>query len=124
MPNWDIDDLPERYREQVIALEEKRKHLFNNEYEFELAVIEHAKLHGWEVYSIPDSRRATSSGYPDLTLAHAASGTLLFRELKHGANTTSERQNVWLDSLKACGADAAVWHSEDWLDIAKQLIKK
>ncbi|MEM0143515.1 MAG: hypothetical protein QXL94_06150 [Candidatus Parvarchaeum sp.] len=42
---------------------------FKYESEFKSWLISVAKHHGFRVYSIPDSRRASDSGFPDLVLA-------------------------------------------------------
>jgi len=62
----------------------------------------------------------TGSGdsWPDLTLCKG--DRLLFRELKAGAQVTSEQQ-AWCDALAAAGQDWTVWRPCDWYVIEATL---
>lgn len=77
------------------------------------AVSDLAKWAGFLVYSIPDSRRATSAGYPDLTLCHTRTGRLIHVELKTDKGRISVEQHVWL-RLLAMQGEAYVWREADW----------
>ena len=83
------------------------------EAQFQAAVTHAAQLLGWRVYSIPDSRRATSRGYPDLTLHHRAHG-LVFAELKTETGRRSTDQAAWLADLTHTGHRAYLWRPSDW----------
>ena len=85
-----------------------------SERDLQRAVMDLAALKGWKPYSIPDSRRATSAGYPDLTLARP--GRLVFAELKAHRGRLSPAQYDWLGTLKSAGAEVYVWKPEQWLD--------
>lgn len=78
------------------------------------AVTDLARRLGWLVYSIPDSRRATAKGYPDLTLVHSKTGRVLFREMKTDSGRITPEQHLWLRLLSLQG-DAGVWRTQDLL---------
>lgn len=90
-----------------------------SERQFQALVIELARLEGWEVFSLPDSRRVTSSGFPDLVIIHPP--RILFRELKTEKGKLSERQVKWLKELNECQVDAGVWRPSDWETIKETL---
>lgn len=77
-----------------------RPHDLETERGFQDAVIALFRLHGWLVYHVPDSRRATSNGYPDLTMVHPTHG-LIFAELKTAKGKTTGDQDGWLADLRA-----------------------
>jgi len=80
---------------------------------FQVAVIEFARLHSWLVYSIPDSRRATAAGFPDIFAVR--DGRALAWELKTMRGRLRPDQRAWLDALGAVpGIDAAVRRPGDW----------
>jgi len=64
------------------------------EKEFQDRVIELAKWEKWLAYHVPDSRRVTSPGFPDLVLLRAPD--LVFAELK------SEKGRVTPKLWKQC----------------------
>jgi hypothetical protein len=74
---------------------------------------------GQLVYHTYDSRRS-EPGYPDLTIIGRG---VLFRELKVDGKYPTPAQRMYLESLRAAGADAEVWRPADWLSgrIAAQL---
>lgn len=97
-----------------------RPHDLETERGFQDAVIALFRLHGWLVYHVPDSRRATSNGYPDLTMVHPTHG-LIFAELKTAKGRVSADQWKWLDAINAGAAGrlddpacAHIWRPEDW----------
>ncbi len=67
---------------------------------------------GVDVFSIPDSRNVTSSGWPDLCLAGA--GGVAFREVKVAPDDLSAAQRRWGARLTQAGLDYAVWWETDW----------
>lgn len=82
------------------------------ETELREAIIELAKRYGWRVYYIPDSRRATDRGFPDLTLLNREQGRVIFAELKSAKGKLSKDQMMWLAGLQTSGAEVAVWRPE------------
>ena len=88
-----------------------------SEREFQRTVIEYAEARGWLVYSVPDSRRATSRGYPDLTMVR--DGQIIFAELKVLRGVVSKAQRTWLDELSALSLDPSVyiWRPSGWPEI-------
>lgn len=69
----------------------------------------------------PDSRRAWSRGYPDLTIA--GPGGILFRECKDRDNTLMPEQRKWGSYLERAGGNWATWRPRDLLNgtIIRQL---
>jgi len=88
-----------------------------SEADFQATVIEMARLYGWKVYYVPDSRRSPE-GYPDLTLARK--GIVLFMELKSRRGVVSPVQKEWLDAL---GARAWVFRPDD-MDVIEALLNQ
>ena len=86
---------------------------------FQKSVVELAEMLKWRVFHVPDSRKVTDPGWPDLVLSR--NGTVLFRELKVKRNVTSPDQKYWLNQLRQSGADVAVWHPLDWDEIEETL---
>jgi len=79
------------------------------EAQFQQAVVDLARLRGWLVFHVHDSRRGLGAGFPDLVLVHQATGELLFVELKTTSGRVSTAQQEWLDALQLGGHDARVW---------------
>jgi hypothetical protein len=78
------------------------------------AVIECARLLNWMAYHTHDSRRS-ERGFPDLCLARARDGRVLFAELKVGRNKASVAQELWLRTLGAGEVEVYLWYERDWL---------
>lgn len=95
-----------------------------SERDFQRSVIELAHLMGWRVYSIPDSRRTTLSGYPDLTLWNPKQQRVLFAELKTDKGRLRPEQVVVIDELRQCGQQVCVWRPKDWDEIVTTLGKE
>jgi hypothetical protein len=107
-----------------------------SEDEFQTGVIEYAKLTGWRVFHVSDSRREVidrkrgvsrlvgdelAKGWPDLVLCHPGRGLLLYRELKSDKGTVTRDQKRWLEDLAATGADVGVWRPRDLPAIQRAL---
>lgn len=58
-------------------------------------------------YSVPDSRRATSKGFPDLVIVGMYAA--MFAELKVPPDDLSPGQVVWKYKLQSAGEWYAVW---------------
>lgn len=91
------------------------------EREFQRQVTELARLHGWRVYSVPDSRRSTEKGYPDLTLWHPTHKRFMFAELKRDIGKLRPEQAVVIAELVGCGHTVFVWRPKDWPEIESVL---
>ena len=89
------------------------------EKDFQDQVCQYARLNGWTIYSVPDSRRASLAGYPDLTMWHVKKRKLIFVELKREKGKTSPAQNEIIHQLRSIGSEVYVWRPSDWLEIEK-----
>ena len=91
------------------------------EKDFQARVIHLARINGWRVYHVPDSRRATMAGFPDLTLWHVRMQRLAFAELKRENGRLSDAQEEVLAELrevsKAIPFEIYFWKPSDWDDI-------
>jgi len=90
------------------------------EKDFQEQVSHLAVLNKWMVYSIPDSRRATMSGWPDLTMVK--NGRIIFAELKRKGGRVSDAQKHVLAELGAIPcAEVYTWYPADWQEIENRL---
>lgn len=87
------------------------------EAELQTAVIALAKRYGWIVYHVPDSRRATAKGCPDLIMINEKQSRVVFAELKTARGKLTPEQDLWLRVLAAAGVETAVWRPADLLSI-------
>ena len=83
------------------------------ESEFQRLVIDVARLRGWVVYHVPDSRRVTARGCPDLIMIHERQSRLIFAELKTETGKLSDHQKKWMRVLVACGVETYLWRPSD-----------
>lgn len=86
-----------------------------SEEQLQRAVRDLALLTGWRAYHTRDSR-GSDHGWPDLVLAHAKQGRLLFIELKTTTGRIRPQQTAWLDTLASCGQETALWRPAQWHD--------
>lgn len=93
------------------------------EKDFQQRVVQFARLNGWKVYAVPDSRRATLAGYPDLTMWHPKQGRILWAELKREKGKTSPAQDEVIEELRKSGAEVHVWRPSDWDVLANHLVR-
>ena len=91
------------------------------EKDFQERVCHLARLYGWKIYSVPDSRRVSLSGYPDLTMWHVNQGRLIFAELKREKGKLSESQKIVLSELGTLGVEVYLWRPSDWDSILEIL---
>ena len=80
-----------------------------------------ARLCGWLVYYVPDSRRSPP-GFPDLTLV--GHRRLIFAEIKTGSGRLTVDQAQWIETLRSVEEQplAEVWHQDkDWDHIVQLL---
>jgi hypothetical protein len=105
------------------------------EREFQRQVMDYARLNGWEVRHIHDSRRevvdrkrgrllvgdADAAGLPDLIMVRPP--VVLFAELKRRRGKASDAQVFFLGLLAGCGPNVRVklWRPGDWSDIETTL---
>lgn len=89
---------------------------------FQQAVIDLARLSGWRVFHVYDSRRSPA-GFPDLVLVRHE--TMLCLELKTDVGRVTPAQATWLEALGAVQhVTAAVWRPADWAVIERQLLMR
>jgi len=85
------------------------------EKDFQERVCHLARLYHWRIYSIPDSRRVSLAGYPDLTMWNVEQKRLIFAELKREKGKVSESQKVVLSELvQLPHCEVYVWRPSDW----------
>ena len=91
-----------------------------SEREFQGRVVDIARWNGWSVYSIPDSRRVTLAGYPDLTMWRGT--RLVFAELKREKGKLRPAQEAVLAELRQLpNVEVYVWRPSDWIAIQEAL---
>lgn len=104
---------------------------------FQTEVIRLARMLGWRVMHVNDSRREVrlrgvsylvgdedAKGWPDLTLAHPRWHRLAVWELKSNTGRVTPDQKRWLETLAACGVDARVVRPRDWDDLIVPFLTK
>ena len=101
------------------------------EKEFMEAVIQLAKIHGYKVMHIRDSRRqvrpgvfvgdSDTAGWPDLICVHPKRKRILAMELKADKGKLTEKQEGWLDALDQAGVPSFVFRPRDMPLIQKLL---
>ena len=93
------------------------------EKDFQERVCHLARLYHWRIYSIPDSRRVSLAGYPDLTMWNVEQKRLIFAELKREKGKVSESQKVVLSELvQIPHCEVYVWRPSDW-DLIIEIMK-
>lgn len=95
------------------------------EAQFQARVVRLAVVLGWSVFSIPDSRRATLAGYPDLTMFRASDKRLVFAELKREKGRLSNEQKKVLADMELLAnvgrCEVYLWRPSDWDTIVETL---
>jgi len=99
-------------RKQAALLDPSQMRSLELERDFQERVVTLARLNGWRVYAVPDSRRATIAGYPDLTMWRGT--RLVFAELKRERGRLSPAQVEVLAELKRTGNEVYEWRPRDW----------
>ena len=89
------------------------------ERDFQNSVVELARIHHWNVYSIPDSRLVSLSGFPDLTLWRGRQ--FFFAELKTDKGKVTEIQERVHAELRQAAQIVVVWRPKDWDEIERTL---
>jgi hypothetical protein len=70
-------------------------------------VVDVALRYQWRVYAIPDSRRVTMRGWPDLVLMKV--DRVIYSELKTLRGRLRPDQKITLTILHAAGHETALW---------------
>ena len=92
------------------------------EKDFQRRVEEYARLEGTHHNTVPDSRRVSLSGYPDLTMWRVLDKRLIFAELKREKGRLRPQQEVILEELRQLGvAEVYVWRPSNWNEILDTL---
>lgn len=95
-----------------------------SEREFQRRVEGYARLQGWRVYSVPDSRQVKMRGYPDLTMWRSNDKRLIFAELKAEKGRLRPDQEIVLADLRELEfVEVYLWRPSDWDSIVKILKK-
>jgi hypothetical protein len=83
------------------------------EAELQRAVMDLARRYGWVTYHVPDSRRVTARGCPDLILINETQARMMFAELKTSKGKLRPEQVFWIGVLRSAGTEVHVWRPED-----------
>jgi hypothetical protein len=90
------------------------------EKEWQAQVCKLAYYYGYLAYHTHDSRKS-ASGFPDLCLVGKR---VIFAELKSETGKVSPNQQMWLDALRAAGAEAYLWRPSQLAEVAQILSRK
>lgn len=92
-----------------------------SEAEFMSAVRQLARLRGWRVFHVHDSRRS-DAGWPDLAMANARQSRFLVAELKTATGKTTAEQDAWLAALAAAGCETHLWRPADLQHVIPRIL--
>lgn len=106
----DMPDMPADLAEAPAAWSRQRKPRGTEERDFQLAVVDVAKLKGLRYFYIPDSRKCPA-GWPDLFVW--GPGGALAIENKSRTGTTSDIQNKTHEQLRAAGVQVVIRRPHD-----------
>ncbi len=86
--------------------------------EFQELVVGLARVCGWTVYHIPDSRKGTARGFPDLVIAKMNPSQVIVAELKKQKGIATKEQRNWInvfDDVFAFmdGSGSYIWKPSD-----------
>lgn len=107
--------------------------LKQSEKQFQAAVMELARMLGWRVGHIHDSRREVTrkdggrlvigdkdaAGLPDLLMVRG--DRVIAAELKSEKGKPTREQGEWLVALRRAGVGVALWRPSDWPQIEEAL---
>lgn len=85
-----------------------------SEREFQQAVVDLARLNGWLVHFVWNSRHSPS-GWPDIFAVRDSEIVVL--ELKTERGRVTESQRRWLLAFQTAGISARVYRPSDWDEI-------
>jgi VRR-NUC domain len=92
-----------------------------SERDFQSQVLDLATLHGWRHFHALNMR-GSDAGWPDLVLCRPPE--LLVVELKSETGRLGEIQREWLDALRACGVETALWRPGDFENVHARLRRR
>lgn len=81
-----------------------------SERDWQTLIVDYARLHGWEIFHVLNSRGMTA-GWPDLVVLRA--GEALFVELKREDGKVTGAQARVLELLESAGCECHVWRPSD-----------
>jgi hypothetical protein len=113
---WSVDDLPERYQQQVLGKIGKTRPNPQLEIPFMEQVIEFLRICGWLVYHTKDSRKS-APGFPDIVVLKGKR-QLVVETKRVGEEPTGEQER-WLQAYVDVGAEVYVWTPDDWEEIER-----
>lgn len=93
------------------------------EAELQKAVVDLARRYGWITYHVPDSRRVTARGCPDLIMINEAQARVMFAELKTAKGKLRPEQTFWIGVLKAAGIEVHVWRPDDLVEVIPKVLR-
>lgn len=88
------------------------------EKKFMADVIKAARVFGWKVFHVFDSRRSPE-GFPDLVLVRKQK--LMFAELKSEKGKLTKDQEDWIRQLIKAGTEVHIWRPHNWDMILEEL---
>ena len=103
-----------------------------SEAEFQKAVIQLAKLHGWRVMHTQPAQirpgkwitpNTGDQGFPDLVMVHPSRGCI-YVELKATKGVVSNTQWEWINALEDAGCEVHVWRPCHLEKISERLARK
>ncbi len=92
-----------------------------SEADFQAQVVQELVLSGWFIYHIPDSRRATMPGFPDLFCLHFEAGRVAALELKQEKGKVSPAQQEVGACLRMAGLPWYVVRPSTWPDVKAEI---
>lgn len=93
------------------------------EAELQRAVMDLARRYGWITYHVPDSRRVTARGCPDLIMINETQRRMMFAELKTSKGKLRPEQVFWIGVLKSAGIEVHVWRPDDLLETIPRALR-
>jgi VRR-NUC domain len=93
------------------------------EAELQAAVMDLARRYGWITYHVPDSRRVTARGCPDLIMINEAQARVMFAELKAPKGKLRPEQTFWIGVLTAAGIEVHVWRPSDLAEVIPKILR-
>lgn len=101
-------------------------HLHQSERQFQRAVVEFARLHGWRCFHVNDARRiykeVGGEGYPDWAFARVRPRyEYVLAELKSVGKTPTPEQWLWGEMIRGAGGRWYWWTPTDWPTIEEVL---
>lgn len=93
---------------------------------WQIIVINIARINGWSVYWPPPNRPGRNghvwsivAGWPDL--AFVREGEFFLAELKRETGKTTDEQDEWIRLLRSAGVEVHVWRPRDEMAVRERL---